>query len=67
MNTLLLEPLTYDQEASARHKEAVTKRFDDLVAQSRVDVQKNRETVASYNCKTAEIDKIKSKIIRNKL
>lgn len=67
MNTLLLEPLKYYKDASTRHKEAATRRFEELVTQSGVDVQKNRETVSNYNSKMAEIDKIKSKIKKNKI
>lgn len=62
MNALLLEPLKYYKEASVRHNDATVKRFDDMVAKSGVDVQKNRETVASYKNKNKEIGKASSKI-----
>ena len=62
MDTLLLEPLKYYKSAIVRHKEEATKRFDDMVNRSGVDVAKNRETVNRYNAKLKEIDKVNSKI-----
>lgn len=62
MDNLLLEPLKYYKSASVRHKEEATKRFDDMVARSGVDVAKNRETVNRHNAKLEEIDKVNSKI-----
>ncbi len=67
MNALLLEPLKYYKDASVRHKEATVKRFEDMVAKSRVDAQRNRKTVAEYKSKLGEIDRVKSKITKLKI
>ena len=62
MNALILEPLKYYKEASVRHKETTVKRFENIVAKSGIDEQKNRETVARYKNKNKEISKAHSKI-----
>ncbi len=67
MDNLLLEPLKYYKDARARHKEEATKRFDDMVAGSGIDVAKNQETVTRYNAKLKEIDEASSKIRKYKL
>lgn len=68
MNGLLFEPLKYyNTEAKEKHKSNVTSHFDDLVKQSRVDVEANRATVKKYKAELDKIDKINAKIRRFKL
>ena len=62
MNTLLIEPLKYFDDARQRHNGSVTERFESLVNQSGIDVEANRDTAAKYRAKLGEIDVISAKI-----
>ena len=64
MNTLLIEPLKYYEDAARRHNDSVTARFEELVNQSGIDVEQNRQTVKKYQDKLAEINVVSSRLMK---
>lgn len=63
MQTVIYDPLEeFDKKYSTLHEENTNKFFDELVAKSGVDIEKNRETVQQYNDLTENLAKLRKKL-----
>ncbi|MBE6553486.1 MAG: hypothetical protein E7666_03995 [Ruminococcaceae bacterium] len=68
MNEHLLEPLKgYDSHFRAQHAQNTADYFQDLLRQSRVDVEQNRATVKKYDAERATIERIQKRISKYKV
>lgn len=67
MNELLLEPLKYyERVGKQEHAKNAVDYFEDLLKQSKVDVEENRATVKAYKKEKAAAEHIRSKIRKKK-
>lgn len=68
MDQLILEPLKYYNDyAKERHKENLNARFDELVSESKIDVEANRATVKRYDDEMAKVLREDSRLRKYKL
>ncbi len=68
MNELLLEPLKgYDSHFRAHHVQNTADYFQNLLDQSRVNVEENRATVRKYDAELATIGRIEKRISKYKI
>ena len=66
-NDLLLEPLKFFEEGGReKHQENINAYFDDLVKQSGINVEENRETVKKYKSQLETIASLDKKISKFK-
>lgn len=62
MGTDILEPLdSYKMMLKDKHHDNTVKYFDDLVKESKVDIEENKRIVKRYNDAKAQLDKVTSK------
>ena len=62
-NSMIFNPLEeFEKKFSSLHAENTAKRFEELVKQSNVDENKNKETVKQYHFYKENIKKLKKKL-----
>lgn len=65
MESVIYNPLeAFESKLQALHREKTIQFFEDLVRQSGVDIQKNRETVQQYHAYRENLKKFKKKLNR---
>lgn len=62
-NSMIFNPLEeFEKKFSSLHAENTAKRFEELVKQANVDVEKNKETVKQHNFYKENLKKLKKKL-----
>lgn len=65
MNTMIYNPLEeFNNKYKALHSDNTDNFFDELVKKSEIDIERNRETVKSYNEYKTNLSKLKKKLNR---